>query len=244
MLIYLKKFFNFLGLDIHRHPSVLQKSKIRFYEIGNFDLILDVGANKGQFVSELRKEYKYRNQIISFEPLLNEFKILQKYYEADFRWKGFNFALGDFRAKSSINISRHSPSSSLLDFNNKHLVCNSNLSLIGTQEIKIETIDNIFEELLSEKNYENILLKIDTQGYDKKVLIGAKNSLNKIKGIYIELSIKELYKGESLFLDIMNFLEKHNFELYTLEPYYFDQKSFDLLQIEGYFLNKSLINNS
>lgn len=42
-------------------------------------------------------------------------------------------------------------------------------------------------------------LKIDTQGYEEKVLNGAEELLSKVKVIQTELSLMPLYKGKILF---------------------------------------------
>jgi FkbM family methyltransferase len=235
----IKSIFNSVGLDIKRYPSHEMKSRKKFMEYGSYDLVIDVGANVGQYVDEIRNIYKYKKRIVSFEPIKNAFDELTKRYNGDKLWEGFNFALGDSERVDYINISKHSASSSILKFNDEYLEKNKELDTVGKEGIHIFKLDDIFDKIIQKKS-NNVLIKIDTQGYDKKVLIGAEKSLKKIKGIQIELSIKELYSGEALFLDVMNYLKIHNFDLYSLEPYYYDPNTHELLQVEAYFLNNNL----
>ena len=62
--------FRKLGLEVHRYlpsssPSAQLVASLRKFDI---DLVLDVGANKGQFASEIR-QCGYAGRIVSFEPL-------------------------------------------------------------------------------------------------------------------------------------------------------------------------------
>ena len=59
------------------------------------DLILDVGANRGQFAIGVRRFYK--GPIISFEPVSHTFTILQRAASHDSNWFKFNYALGNKR---------------------------------------------------------------------------------------------------------------------------------------------------
>ena len=62
-----------------------------------------------------------------------------------------------------------------------------------SQEVNIKTLDNYFKD----KNVQEIdLLKIDTQGYEDKVLIGCQETLkkNKIKAIIVEIMFDNVYE--------------------------------------------------
>ena len=58
-----------------------------------------------------------------------------------------------------------------------------------------------------------ILMKIDVQGYEQEVLIGAKKNLKRVDYILIELSSLQVYKNQILKKDIIKFLKKKNFVL-------------------------------
>ena len=64
---------------------------------------------------------------------------------------------------------------------------------IDSEQVKIIKLDDIFKKFY--KKSKNIMLKIDTQGYEFEVIKGSVNSLKFIKCIQVELSFVELYKN-------------------------------------------------
>lgn len=233
----IKKFGQLIGIEISSFPTVALQSRKQFMKIGNFDVIFDVGANVGQFGKEVRA-LGYLGQIVSFEPLSNAFTVLKKTSDLDKLWKVNHFALGSCNETMEINISQHSASSSLLKFDDNYISENKNLTVVSTEKIEVKKIDDIFTDYIhTESN--NVLLKLDTQGFEKAVLEGALRSLDKIQGIQIETSLKELYQGETLFVDMLVYLQELGFEIFTLEPYYYEKNSHQLLQAEVYLFNKN-----
>jgi hypothetical protein len=104
------------------------------------------------------------------------------------------------------------------------------------EEIEIRTLDAIFHDL--EISGENVFLKVDTQGYEKKVLDGALDSLSGISGIQIELSAAELYKGEESYYSLCRFLEERNFHLVRIIPGFSNKKTSEMLQFDAIFFRK------
>jgi hypothetical protein len=86
------------------------------------------------------------------------------------------------------------------------------------------------------------MLKIDTQGFEKNVLLGAENSLQNITLLQLEISIQPLYENEVLFVEMVNYLQDIGFDLFTLENGIRDPKSGKLLQVDGIFLNNKILN--
>ena len=96
------------GYTFGRHPMN------RFFRDHDFDVVLDVGANRGQYASELRKKFSYTNRIVSFEPMKKAFELLTRKMGDDPSWVGKNWALGAESGEQVINIAGNSASSSLL----------------------------------------------------------------------------------------------------------------------------------
>jgi len=83
----LRRFLRGTGFDIVRyqpstHPLARRKRLLENYGI---DLVLDVGANVGQYGKELRC-IGYKGQIASFEPLSAAYAELAKVSQADGLW--------------------------------------------------------------------------------------------------------------------------------------------------------------
>ena len=120
-----------------------------------------------------------------------------------------------------------------------HIESASGLEYIAKQEITIKKLDSVFNSFAS--NSDKVMIKIDTQGFEKNVIDGALESLHKIMIIQIEMSIIPMYENEMLFIEMIKYLEKKNFQLYSLENGHFNRSTGQLLQVDGIFVNKTLI---
>jgi FkbM family methyltransferase len=200
----------------------------------DIDCILDIGANEGQFAKKI-KEYGYKKQIISFEPLSSAYSKLLKNSHNDINWEVFRkIALGDSNDHSVLNVSNYSPSSSILPFTTNHLQAKPKAIMTGTEKIEMAKLDSLAEEL--NLNIKNVLLKIDAQGYESKILNGSNNVLNKCKIVFCEVSFKELYKGQELWTEILNFMLSKNFKIASIENGFFNEITNELLQADVIFI--------
>jgi hypothetical protein len=114
-----------------------------------------------------------------------------------------------------------------------HLQSAPDSKYIGKTKIEIAKLDSLFDNIYEPED--SILLKIDTQGYEKFVLLGAEKSISKIKGIQLEMSLTPLYEGELTYLEMINHLNSLGFSLYSLEFGFSDPQSGQLLQVDGIF---------
>ena len=158
----------------------------------------------------------------------------------DDNWEVMNFALGAEKTKQFINISANSHSSSILDILETHTSAEASASYIGRQEIDIKTLDSIFSDI--HKGEKEILLKIDTQGFELSVLSGAETALQYINTIQLEMSLRPLYDGQPLYHQLMDFLHYHGYTLIDIEPGFADLKTGTLLQFDGVFRKAVIIN--
>ena len=106
-------------------------------------------------------------------------------------------------------------------------------SYIGKEKIEQITLDSVFDEIYSENDH--VYLKIDTQGYEKKILEGAAKSLASIDTLQLEMSFIPLYEGEALFCELYEYLYGRGYRLIALEEVLADQKSCQLQQVDGLF---------
>jgi FkbM family methyltransferase len=232
---HLRRFLWKFGYDICRfdrtsHPLARRKYILENREI---DAVLDVGANSGQFAHELRQDIGYNGRIMSFEPLGEAFKLLAAHSQGDPRWEIFNLALGDVEEKREINIAGNSLSSSFLDILPAHLTAAPESKYIGKEVIEVKRLDSIFERVC--KNAKNIYMKIDTQGFESKVLKGAAMSLPRIDTIQMEMSLVPLYGSELLFDEMCVLMREKGFTLIAIENGFSVPGTAQLLQIDGIF---------
>jgi FkbM family methyltransferase len=221
--------FDIVRYEPEKHPLARRKRILGTYQI---NMVLDVGANIGQYGEELR-EIGYKGKIVSFEPLSTAFKTLIKRSEGDPAWDVHNFALGDKNETASINIAGNSYSSSLLDILPSHIKSAPESVYIGHEEIKVKTLDDIYSDIVSESD--RVYLKIDTQGFEENVLRGAEGSLESIDTIQLEMSLTPLYQDGLLFDEMYGLLCQKGYALVALEPGFTDEETGQLLQVDGIF---------
>jgi FkbM family methyltransferase len=233
----LKKNFQKTGLTVIRYPTHDQKRRILAYKNFKIDTLLDVGANSGQYAGLIR-ELGFKGTIHSFEPTTAAFTFLDKKAKNDKTWHVHKLAVGSTPGEIEINISQNTFSSSILEIEALHVSSAPESRYISKETVKIDTIDNIIPEII--KDPASVYLKIDTQGYEAEVLKGAEKNLPKIKCIQLEMSMVPLYKHEWLFEEMMDYLKKKNFALYTIEPEFYNTSTGQLLQADAIFYNKNI----
>lgn len=237
---YFKKALRKIGFEVQRFlPECSDAARMqRILCHHEVDLILDVGANVGQYANYLR-EIGYAGKIISFEPLSSAHDHLMAVSKKDPLWEiAPRAAIGDRDGEITINISRNSVSSSVLQMLASHRSVAPESEYCASETVKIVKLDTIASAYM-DKNVHSTYLKIDVQGLERQVLEGASQSLRFIKGIQIELSLVSLYEGETLFRDMLENLDKLGFELYAVVPGFTDMKSGRLLQLDGIFFQKT-----
>ncbi len=220
------------GFELLKFPSGSLKKRIELMKRFNIGVVFDVGANTGQFAGSVRKA-GYKGEIISFEPLSSAFKLLKNQSDNDEKWSSENFGMGDFDGESVINISQNLVSSSILNIKKEHTDAEPESKYVAQEKITIRKLDSVFSNY--EQKGKNIFLKIDTQGFEKEVILGAAKSLNKITGLQVEMSLIECYDGEMMYNDLKNLIESFRFELYYLEPGFSDPVTGKLMQVDGIF---------
>jgi FkbM family methyltransferase len=224
-----------IGYDISRfdpasHVLARRKKLLESYAI---DILLDVGANEGQFARQMRKDVGFSGKIVSFEPLSSAFKKLKITATTDPKWKVINCALGDVDTKQYINIAGNSESSSILSMLPSHIKSAPESKYIGRELVEVKTLDSMINNLCSPED--NVFLKIDTQGFESKVIKGAENALFRIDTIQLEMSLIPLYEGELIFSDMHRLLSEKGYTMVSIEPVFIDNNSGQLLQVDGIY---------
>ena len=228
----IKSLFNPFKIDIVKYPNIDLRRRIKLLNQYDINKILDVGANSGQY-AKLIRNLGFKGEIISFEPLTKAYNKLELNVLKDDKWRAFNFALGSKDENVTINVSKNLYSSLILKITPVHIAGSPESEYIDQEIIIVKKLDDIYDNLVDEED--SVLLKIDVQGFEKNVLEGALNILSKVKGIQLEMSIIELYQGEMLYTEMISFLEKQGFNLYSLENGFFNNDTGRLLQVDGMF---------
>lgn len=228
-----RKVINPLKLDLKIYPDIDIRRRKKLLDFYKINTILDVGANSGQYGKQTINDLAFKGNLISFEPVKKTYKKLSEKANSYNNWTAYNYGFGNKNEELSINLSENTYSSSLMKILPKHVKSAPESKVVGEEKVRIKTLDSIYNDLI--KTNENVLLKIDVQGFEKNVLEGAQESLKHIRGIQVEMSVEELYQGEMLYLDMLMYMKKLGFELCSLENGFYDQNSGKLLQVDGIF---------
>ena len=234
----IRKILRKKGFQITKYPDYDLERRIKLINHFDIDTLFDIGANIGQYAINMR-EIGFTKKIISFEPLKSAFSVLKDTSLNDNNWVVQNYALGNENFKSVINVAGNSASSSILNMLPKHSNTEPESKYTTQEEIEIKTLDSVYNTLC--KKEDRVMIKIDTQGYEKNVIDGATESLKNIKVIQIEMSIVPLYENEMLFIEMINHIDKKGFHLVSLENGFSDNTTGQLLQVDGIFVKKELL---
>ncbi len=235
---YLKRIFRSIGYDIVKKEKLLsfELSILKWLAKENVDVVIDVGANDGQYVKKIRN-MGYEGKVISFEPTSEAYEKLVKNSENDQHWfVAPRMAIGEKNGEIEIFVSHNSVSSSILNILPTHVNLKKDSAYKNKETVNIRTLDSLFGNRIPKSK--NLFLKIDTQGYEMKVLAGIEKNLEKVKGIQIELSINSLYEGQELYLEYFVFMEKNNFSLYSIRPGFMDKVTQQIFQFDGFFIRR------
>jgi len=194
--------------------------------------VIDVGANTGQFASAARAIYPDA-LIYSFEPVPNSFHTLEARFSADSLIQAFNVAISDNIGTGSMNLNHFSESSSLLNMADKHKEAFPWTSPTMQIQVEFKTLDSFAAEL---SLVPAVLLKIDVQGSEDRVLRGAERLLQQCEHVLVETSFSPLYEGEPLFDDIYVFLRSRGFIFKGFVDQLAHPKTGEILQGDAFFV--------
>lgn len=172
------------------------------------DLVVDVGANKGQFA--LAALYTFPDVTLHcFEPLEQPLQEFLKIHGSNRSIHVSQIALGGSSFKGIMHVSQRIDSSSLLPISTEQSRLFPGTKEVSQEETTVDTLDN----QLSDVRFKRGLLKIDVQGGELDVLRGASSCLNRFTNVYVECSFLELYTGQSLAHEVIEFLAEYGFSL-------------------------------
>ncbi|WP_313642605.1 FkbM family methyltransferase [Stenotrophomonas sp.] len=199
------------------------------------DLVVDVGANIGQYGSAMRG-LGYAGRIISFEPMKAAWEELQLKMHADGNWEGFQLALGRDSGMVDLHIAGNSVSSSLLEMMPRHLRNAPRSEYGGSEKVPVRRLDDVLEE--AGISALNTWLKLDVQGFECEVLAGAGRLLQRSRIVQLEMSLVPLYAGQALFSELLDLMDQAGFEPVGFEPGFQEPETGVMLQVDGLFRHR------
>jgi FkbM family methyltransferase len=173
------------------------------------DIVVDIGANRGQFALCVRRHYP-QAQIISFEPLRKPAATWRKVFAGDTRAQLFNKAIAPAAGSAAMHVARWDVSSSLLPIGQ-----GQQENFPFTDEARQEQVElaPLSACIARDSLAGTCMLKMDVQGFELTALQGCEDLLGHFRYVYVESSFVELYVGQALADDVISFLQDRGFTL-------------------------------
>jgi FkbM family methyltransferase len=209
---FIRRIINQLGFEIIRLSQNPRQTLLGLRSLP-FRTVIDVGANRGQFAQHILNIFPQAT-LFCFEPLQKPFQDLQSWVKSnpDKNIYAFNTAIGDYEGKANIFChTDHDYSSSLLSATDKLTKLYPITDNKNQLEINIVTLDGVLKEY-TDIMFDNILIKLDVQGYENNVIRGGKDIFNKSKACIIEVNLEKLYQDQADFKEIYFLLADHGYE--------------------------------
>jgi FkbM family methyltransferase len=203
---------------VYKRMGVLHLGRRRVQDLVDFiqdrkiDVVIDVGANLGQFGESLRSD-GYRGRIVSFEPIRADFEVLSRRAAADGNWEAHRSAVGASTGTARLHVSKLSVYSSILGLADTALLHDERMAIDHVEDVPVRTIDEIAGGLTG-----RIFLKVDTQGYEKQVLEGASKTIPRLLGIQLEIPVIRIYDGQWQFKEAFDSMSEIGFVPAQIQP--------------------------
>jgi FkbM family methyltransferase len=222
------------GVDLVRFRSVRHPigRRARVMVALGIDLVIDVGANRGQFATEIRRN-GYTGRIVSIEPLVAPYEELSRLAARDERWAVIRSAVGPRTGAATMHVAANAgASSSLLPMLDLLARAAPQVSYIADERVEVATLDDLVQPHGNE--LDKVFTKLDVQGYELRVLEGGSATLDRSSLVQVEMSLLPLYETAPTFREVLEFMEQRGFLLIGLEPGFADRTGV-LLQADGLF---------
>lgn len=193
-----------------------------------FNVFVDVGANKGDFSNEVKK-INNNIELFCFEPNPNHIKELKKItYENNV----FNKALSNKIFKTYLNVNNNDTTTSSI-YERTEMMPNF-VKKMNKIEVDVDILDNYYD-LISKNVEKGLFIKIDVEGSELMVMEGAQKLLNIDHPIFILFEYSFGWKESNRnFKEAFHFLDKNGFKLYRLLPFGIEKIKFYINDMDNY----------
>jgi FkbM family methyltransferase len=241
---FIRSILQQLGYDIVKYKPPFVRGRMdrdsfltehKWVQLYQFKTIIDIGANEGQFADKMRLLFP-QAMIYAFEPLPQVYDRLKANFNQDNAFEAINVGLGENQGILEFWENEYSPSSSFLRLTDTLKENLEEASIEKKVEVKIDTLDHVFADRTIQFP---LLIKMDVQGFEDKVIKGAGQTIRKADMIICEISFTELYKGQPLFEDIFELLGEQGFYFAGQMDQISSPETQKPLQADGIFLKKA-----
>jgi len=201
-----------------------------------FQTVVDIGANRGQFALAVR-QWAPNARVISFEPLPIPAAIFRRIFFGDSQVQLHMVAIGPHADVRTMHISHRDDSSSLLPISSIQTAMFPGTEEIVTTEVRVAPLD----EFLSADDLRTpAMLKLDVQGFEYEALRGCESLISHFDVVYCECSFVELYSGQKLAWEVIDWLSVRGFGLAGLYNTAYDREG-QAVQADFLFTRKNAL---
>lgn len=228
----LRRLIRRLGFDVARYPAKTSPwpQLATLLQQHGVTLMLDVGANTGQYALKLR-EHGYKGRIVSYEPQSAAHAALTRAAAGDPSWDvAPRAAVGATSGEITINLSAESDMSSVLPMTVETRGLFTSTRSIGTERAPVVTLA---DEIARRSNAaDRIFVKSDTQGFEAQVLDGIGGAIENVVWLQLELSLHPIYQGQPRYLPMLERIEGAGFQPMLLIPGYWSRQHGRMLEFD------------
>jgi FkbM family methyltransferase len=194
--------------------------------------VVDVGANTGQFAT-LVSTLLPNASVFSFEPIPECHSELTSKLRHHPQFRSFNVALADQDGTMKFEKNEFTPSSSFLPLAAAHRDSFPHAANTKQIDVQVRRLDSYENELRGDGK---LLVKIDTQGYELKVIEGGRRVISNADMVLVEMSFETLYRDQPLFEDVYDVLRGLGLRLAGINGVSHDPSTGRCLQCDGVFV--------
>lgn len=180
------------------------------FEALQISLVIDVGANIGQYAGVYLREWTgYRGNIVSFEPVGASYEYCASQARFDDKWTVEHLGLSDTASTLRIYVPDGAS-----DLSSIHPLTSTGLSMtsgrtLATEEVQVRRLDDVIGDHATLED--RIALKIDVQGHEAAVLRGGRVALQRVALLECEMPLVALYEDQESFLGLLTEIDQAGF---------------------------------
>ena len=189
------------------HPEHYTRLNVKWLREANIRTVLDIGANTGQFTGAAHALFP-DGTIYAFEPQQECYAAIADCFSTTPSIKPIHTAVGDEDGEITFHQNAFSQSSSVLEMTDLHRESFPWAAESTAVQVPIQRLDSIAQDLEIESP---LLIKIDVQGYEDRVLRGGEQTVRSANVVLIETSFEPLYEGEANFATVYDLMRGYGF---------------------------------
>lgn len=203
----IRKILNKLGYEIRRVNDASGKYSPDMWtwlrSSGQIRTVVDIGANNGEFAEYLSSYFDAR-RTIAIEPLPAYAEQIRQRAKTIRNLTVHECAVADYEGHTTLFENAYAPASSML--NVSRLSMNEFPQTAGQQK-EISVAVHRLDDLIDPHELEDsVLIKVDVQGLEDKVIRGGERIFRVAKYVLIEMSCVAMYDGQPLFEEVHELL--------------------------------------